>query len=170
MASQAGLDSNLTLAITVKAYVSPAPLLTRQLIRIFDVTVSHSRHLLNSISYLYVLFLGMSGLAHAWHSISSWQTLAFLTVSVSLASDLGVALALVVVLFRSRTGIRRYFGRSSFFPRHAKELRRTDSLIHTLMMYTINTGLLVAYVSIILFLNPSNACKLISGNLSGRPV
>jgi len=58
--------------------------------------------------------------------LTTLSTIAFLTFAGSLAADLSVTVGLLVVLFRSRTAIRR-----------------TNSLIRTLMMYTVNTGLIV---------------------------
>ncbi|KAJ6629354.1 hypothetical protein B0H10DRAFT_1986780, partial [Mycena sp. CBHHK59/15] len=55
------------------------------------------------------------------------SVLMYLNFAAGTSSDLSVALALCHLLRRSRTGFRR-----------------TDSLIRVLMMYTVNTGLIVA--------------------------
>ncbi|KAJ7649234.1 hypothetical protein B0H17DRAFT_1102534 [Mycena rosella] len=59
--------------------------------------------------------------------VDSLSSLMFLNFAAGTSSDLSVALALCYLLRGSRTGFQR-----------------TDSLIRVLMMYTVNTGLIVA--------------------------
>jgi len=59
--------------------------------------------------------------------LSHLSTLLYLNFAAGLGSDLAVALGLSTILLLSKTGFRR-----------------TDSLIKTLMMYTVNTGAIVA--------------------------
>ncbi|KAJ7202061.1 hypothetical protein GGX14DRAFT_654667 [Mycena pura] len=63
----------------------------------------------------------------AYSDLDSLSKLLFLNFAAGTSSDLSVALALCYLLYGSRTGFQR-----------------TDSLIRTLMLYTVNTGLLVA--------------------------
>ena len=59
--------------------------------------------------------------------LESISTLLYLNFAAGVASDLSVALGLSTILVLSKTGFKR-----------------TDSLVHTLMLYTVNTGLIVA--------------------------
>ncbi|THH17924.1 hypothetical protein EW146_g2969 [Bondarzewia mesenterica] len=67
----------------------------------------------------------------SFESLSSLTTLFYLNFAAGTSSDLYIALVLCYFLNKSRTG-----GFNS----------RTDSIITVLMMYTINTGLLTAFV------------------------
>ena len=74
-----------------------------------------SRHLLRSIYILYVLFLeSQASRMHGIQLRRFWQTLVFVTFSANFACDLSGILGLLMVLFRSRSGIRKYIGCSVF--------------------------------------------------------
>ncbi|KAJ7474697.1 hypothetical protein FB451DRAFT_274509 [Mycena latifolia] len=64
---------------------------------------------------------------HSYSQLDSLSSLMYLNFAAGTSSDLSVALALCYLLRGSRTGFQR-----------------TDSLIRVLMMYTVNTGLIVA--------------------------
>lgn len=64
----------------------------------------------------------------------------YTALSSGVAADVVIAVSLVTVLLRSRTGFKRCAP-----PQHALRVElnhgtRTDSLVNTLMLYTINTG------------------------------
>jgi hypothetical protein len=69
----------------------------------------------------------------------------YLNFAAGTSSDLSVALALCYLLRGSRTGFQRFVDASHDFQTMIQNiLLRTDSLIRVLMMYTVNTGLIVA--------------------------
>ena len=81
---------------------------------------------------------------------SNRQPIMFLIFAAGTASDLSVAIAMCVLLSGARTGFRKY--EYSLFQITFKRLTeyliliRTDSLIKSLIVYSINTGSIVAYV------------------------
>ncbi|KAJ7171124.1 hypothetical protein C8R46DRAFT_948188 [Mycena filopes] len=71
------------------------------------------------------------------------STMMYLNFASGTAADLSVALSLCYLLRRSRTGFARFV--SSIHVSGSNQVQnRTDSLIHVLMMYAVNTGLIVA--------------------------
>ena len=57
-----------------------------------------------------------------------------------------MCISLCFVLWRSRTGVRRYVGFGTQFNPYSESEYSTDSLIRILVMYFINTSLLTTYV------------------------
>lgn len=71
----------------------------------------------------------------------------YLNFAAGTLSDLSVAIALCVLLFRARTGFRKYTNsiiQTGCIDSNTIILTRTDSLIKSLVAYTVNTGLIVA--------------------------
>ncbi len=75
------------------------------------------------------------------------QTLMYLNFAFGTSSDLMVAIALCYWLYVSRTGIPRFVYPTPSWPScDDDDDGRTNSLIKTLMLYTVNTGMIVALV------------------------
>jgi len=78
--------------------------------------------------YISVKAFGLTSFAN----LGGFSKIMYLDFASGTVSDLGVSMTLCALLYRSRTGFRR-----------------TDSLIRTLMLYTVNTGAIVAITATI---------------------
>ncbi|KAF8889364.1 hypothetical protein BD779DRAFT_1521127, partial [Infundibulicybe gibba] len=84
------------------------------------------------ISGIIITVKGFQLSASGWLELDKFSIPVYISFAAGTTSDLSVAITLAYLLYRSRTGIPR-----------------TDSLIKTLMMYSINTGMIVAIDAIL---------------------
>ena len=101
----------------------------------------------------YTEFSAQYGVKYLWHTLHEislimiGQWVLYATLSCAAATDVAIAVALSTALFMHRTSFKR-----SVCARRKKVpltcVCRTNSLIRTLILYTINTGALTKYACI----------------------